>query len=98
MRKYTLASQTAKENVDLRDYADVIMDAVHDIMSAAAVRVEKDCYYVWPAPSQGDAIKIGREICKSALKEHCIHIPKLFNSVEIGGKKNESKKRNGGHP
>lgn len=103
MRKYTLASPTAKTTVDLRDYADIIIDAVHAVMPSAAVKVEQDCYYVDPTPTQGSAIKIGRHICQSALKIHCIQIPKLFCSVEMDAhtkEENESgknKQRVGGH-
>lgn len=98
MRKYTLASPSAKSMVDLRMFADVITEAVHQYMPLAAVRVEKDCYYVDPTPSQGDAIRIGRQICQSDLKVYCIQIPKLFSSIQIGGKKDGTrKKRTGGH-
>ena len=59
MRKYTLASSSAKSTVDLTDYTEVITAAVHEVMPKANVIVEKDCYYVDPAPSKGDAIRIG---------------------------------------
>lgn len=105
MRKYTLASSTARANTDLRDYADIIEEAVHEVMPKADVRVEKDCYFVSPTPSQGAAIRIGRQICKSALSGYCIHIPKLFSSIEVNDqpkkeeRKNEPKRKqlHGGH-
>ena len=99
MRKYTLASPSAKVSVDLRNYQNVIIEAVHEYMPTAVVRVEADCYYVSPTPSKGDAIRIGRKICESSLKEHCIQIPKLFSSIEIGGRKKHGTKPNpmGGH-
>ena len=83
MRKYTLASPTAKGTVDLRAFADVITEAVHQYMPQAAVRVERDCYYVDPTPPKGMAIRIGRQICKSALSRYCVQIPKLFSSIEV---------------
>ena len=95
MRKYTLASPTAKTKVDLRDYADIITDAVHAVMPSAVVKVEQDCYYVDPTPTQGSAIKIGRQICQSALKVYCIQIPKLFCSIEVESKTSEEDKNNG---
>lgn len=83
MRKYTLASSDARESVDLRVYAATIEAAVHEVMPTAAVIVEADCYCVEPTLKQGDAIRVGRMICRSALSQYCIQIPKLFSSVEI---------------
>lgn len=83
MRKYTLAASSSKENVDLRDYETVIIEAVQSVMPEATVTVEQSCYYVTPTPKPGDARKIGRQICKSGLSYYCIQIPKLFCSVEI---------------
>lgn len=89
MRKYTLASPTAKTTVDLRDYTDIIIGAVHAVMPSAIVTVEETFYTVDPTPTQGSAIKIGRQICQSALKTYCIQIPKLFCSVEVEPKTKE---------
>ena len=103
MRKYLLASVSEREDVDLRDYEDTIIEAVHEFMPKASVTVEKDCYYVDPTPDRGTAVKIGRKICQSQLKESCITIRKLFASVEIeGGTQNVTKKprdakHTGGH-
>ena len=99
MRKYTLASTSAKNAVDLREYKEDIIKAVHQIMPKSTVVVEENCYYVSPTPSQGSAIKIGRLICQSNLKNYCIQIPKLFSSIEIEEAKNEptQQKRLGGH-
>jgi len=83
MRKYTLASVDARNGVDLRDYEDIIVEAVRDVCPTAKVRVEKDCYYVSPTLSKGDAVKVGRLICKSKLSRYCIHIAKLFSSIEV---------------
>lgn len=99
MRKYTLASPESRLTVDLRDYQEIIESAVHEIMPAAKVIVEKDCYYVSPAPERGDAVKIGRLICKSDLNRHCVQIPKLFTSIPIEEGKHEKQqsKHPGGH-
>lgn len=86
MRKYTLANPQAKATVDLTDYSEVIANAVMDVMKDVddlTVLVEKDCYFVSPSPSKGDAIRIGRIICKSVLGGYCIQMPKLFTSVLI---------------
>lgn len=91
MRKYTLASGTARSSVDLRDYEEIIMKAVHDILPSAVVCVWEDHYTVAPTPRQGDAVKIGRAICKSALSMYCVQVPKLFTSVEIEEEKEEEK-------
>ena len=101
MRKYTLASPNARVFVDLREYSDVIVAAVVDVMGDdAEVMVRKDCYYVSPTPDRGDAIRIGRLICKSDLGRHCVQIPKLFSSIEVEEEPNdeaEQQKRDGGH-
>lgn len=102
MRKYTLASPDARVAVDLREHSDVIVAAVMDVMDDEDVEVvvRKDCYYVSPTPDRGDAIRIGRLICKSALGKHCVQIPKLFSSIEVEEEPNdetEQQKPNGGH-
>lgn len=89
MRKYTLASPESRSTVDLLEYREIIESAVLEIMPAAKVIVETGCYYVSPAPERGDAIKIGRLICKSNLNRHCIQIPKLFTSIEVKEVKHE---------
>ena len=99
MRKYTLASTDAKAQVDLTAYSDVITKAVHEVMPQARVIVERDAYYVDPDPAKGDAIRIGRTICKSALARHCVQVPKLFNSIPMKEGKHEERKQplTGGH-
>ena len=83
MRRYTLASLNARNDVDLRDFEDIIVDAVHSVCPTATVYVDESCYYVSPTPKKGEAVKIGRLICKSALCQYCVHIPKLFSSIEV---------------
>lgn len=99
MRKYTLASLSAKSAVDLRVFTDVITAAVHQYMPLAVVRVERDCYYVEPTPPKGMAIRIGRQICKSALSHYCVQIPKLFTSIEVEEESDNGtdQQRTGGH-
>lgn len=102
MKKYTLASSNARQDVDLRDHEDVIVRAVTDVMGSRVdqVLVEKNCYYVSPSPKKGEAIRIGRLICKSALGNHCVKIPKLFSSIEVEEEPNdetEQQKQHGGH-
>lgn len=101
MKKYTLASSAARKAVNLQDYEDVIINSVTDVMGSRVDRVvvEPDCYYVSPTPSKGDAIRIGRLICKSALGKHCVQTPKLFLSVEMEEENNDNseQKQYGGH-
>ena len=99
MRKYTLASPESRLTVDLRHYQEIIESAVQEIMPAAKVIVESDCYYVSPSPKRGDAVKIGRAICKSNLNRHCIQLPKLFTSIPVKEDKHEEQqpKHPGGH-
>lgn len=98
MRRYTLASLSARNDVDLRDFEGIIVDAVHSVCPTATILVEKDCYYVSPTPQKGDAVKIGRQICKSALCKYCVHIPKLFSSIEVKERSNVREQQPlGGH-
>ena len=86
MRRYCLASLQHKENVDLREYEDVIVNAVMAAMKDiedVSVSVYEKFYEVSPSPGRGAAIAIGRAICKSGLGKCCVQIPKLFSSVEV---------------
>ena len=105
MRRYALASPDHKQNVDLRDYEEVIVKAVNEAMKNVenvSVVVCERYYEVSPSPSRGAAIAIGRAICKSGLSKCCVQIPKLFSSIEVTKEKeekNDGKKKNrmGGH-
>ena len=105
MRRYALASLEHKQNVDLRLYESVIVEAVmagmKDVENVSVVVYER-YYEVSPSPSRGAAIAIGRAICNSGLGKCCVQIPKLFSSVEIlkdEEEKNDRRKENrmGGH-
>ena len=102
MRKYYLASTKERDDVDLRDYEQAIMDAVHQYMPNAQVEVTERYYTVHPTPDKGSAIKIGRLLSsKDVLGMYCVKIPKLFCSEEVEqGKEVENgreKKCIGGH-
>lgn len=92
MRRYVLASLEHRQDVDLRDYEDVIvgavMEAMKDVVDVSVV-VHERYYEVSPSPSRGAAIAIGRAICKSGLGKCCVQIPKLFSSVEVSTDKEE---------
>lgn len=105
MRRYALASPEHKQNVDLRNYEEVIVGAVIAAMKDVddiSVVVHERYYEVSPSPSRGAAIAIGRAICKSGLGKCCVQISKLFSSVEVytdEEENNDEKKTNrmGGH-
>lgn len=86
MRRYSLASSEHKQNVDLRDFEDVIVEAVMAAMkdiNGVSVVVTERYYEVSPSPGKGAAIAIGRAICKSGLAKYCIPVPKLFSGQEL---------------
>ena len=96
MRRYSLASSEHKQNVDLRDYEDVIVNAVMAVMKDVedvSVLVKEKFYEISPSPGRGTAIAIGRAICKSGLGKCCVQIPKLFSSVEVCIDKEEKNDR-----
>lgn len=96
MRRYCLASLEHKQNVDLRDYKEVIEEAVMAAMKDVAdvsVVVDERSYEVSPSPGRGAAIAIGRAIAKSGLGKCCVQIPKLFSSVEVCIDKEEKNDR-----
>ena len=86
MGRYALASPEYKQNVDLRNYEEVIAEAVMAAMKDiedVSVSVHEKYYEVSPSPGRGAAIAIGRAIAKSGLGKCCVQIPKLFSSVEV---------------
>lgn len=101
MRRYYLASAENRGIVDLREYQDEIVEAVHQIMPQAQVEVKKDFYEISPSPSKGCAIKIGKLLSsKDVLGGYCIKISKLFCSEEVESEEcidGTEKKRTGGH-
>lgn len=100
MRKYTLADGSKRSTVDLRDYEDVIKAAVEEFAPGTTVTVCKDHYIVNEPLSQSQAVKIGRKICESELKYHCVKLSKLFNSrilKEVSNDNRNKQKQNGGH-
>ena len=102
MREYYLADPASRGTVDLRDYEEEIIAAVHAVIPNATVIVKKQSYCVSPTPERGAAIKIGRALSKkNVLGSYCVQIPKLFNSIAIEKKEvtNDNKKQphHGGH-
>ena len=100
MRKYSLADGSKRGVVDLRDYEDIIRAAVEEFAPGTTVAICKDCYIVNEPLSQSQAVKIGRRICESDLKYHCVKLSKLFNSRLVKENVNDNRKeqkRPGGH-
>lgn len=100
MRKYTLANGQKRNQVDLRDYEDIIVAAVNEFAPDNTVVVTKNYYTVKEPLTQSQAVKIGRKICESELSRHCIKLSKLFNSTLVKEETNDNakeQKRSGGH-
>ena len=100
MRKYSLADGSKRSVVDLRNYEDIIRAAVQEFAPGTTVNVCKDYYTVNEALTQSQAVKIGRKICESDLKYHCVKLSKLFNSKIVKENVNDNRKeqkRSGGH-
>lgn len=100
VRKYSLADGFKRAVVDLRDYKDVIKAAIEEFAPGTTVNVCKDYYTVNEALTQSQVVKIGRKICESDLKYHCVKLSKLFNSKVVKENANDNRqeqKCSGGH-
>ena len=100
MRRYTLASLDARNDVDLSLFKDLIESTIREVIPGAIVKVEPSYYTVSPTPSRGDAIRIGRKLSKKqVLGQYCVKISKLFNGENVVIKEElyGEKKCNGGH-
>lgn len=92
MRKYILADGSKRSVVDLRDYEDIIRSAVQEFAPGTTVTVCKDYYILNEQLTQSQAVKVGRRICESDLKYHCIKLSKLFNSKPVKENVNDNRK------
>ena len=97
MRKYSLANISRRGSVDLREFEDVIINAVQEFAPGNTVVVASDYYMVRNPLTQSQAVKIGRRICESDLSRHCIKLSKLFNSKEVSDGNNKKQEHNGWH-
>lgn len=83
MRKYYLASSKYRNSVNLRDYKQVITDAVHSEMPDTKLTIHADYYTLDEQPTRGQAIRIGRKIAGSSLGKYCMIRPILFVGKNI---------------
>ena len=100
MRKYSLADGSKRGVVDLRNYEVIIKAAIEEFAPGTTVTVCKDYYILDKQLTQSQAVKVGRRICESDLKYHCIKLSKLFNSKPVKenvNDNNKEQKRPGGH-
>ena len=102
MRKYVLADNSKRGQVNLCDYKDIIVAAVQEFAPGSTVTVEKDYYMVKEPLTHSQAVRIGRRICESKLGNYCISLKltKLFNSTiiqEVTDGNRKKQKQTGGH-
>ena len=90
MRVYKLAAPYHRSYVDLRDFKDIIEQAVHKEVPNAKVVVKEDCYEIDKDISKGDAIRIGRTLASGELGQYCLQRATLFigHTVETAKKEN----------
>ena len=84
MRLFTFASGAARKEVDLRDFEDIIINTVKEVIPGAKVKVYPYGYVV-DKITRGEAIKIGRKLASTDLCTYCIKISKLFNGENLYG-------------
>jgi len=89
MRVYKLAAPYHRSYVDLRDFKDIIKQAVHQEVPDAKVVVKEDCYEIDKDISKGDAIRIGRTLASGELGQYCLQGATLFigHTVEKSNQK-----------
>lgn len=86
MRVYKLAAPYHRSYVDLRDFKDIIEQAVHKEVPDAKVIVKEDCYEIDKDISKGDAIRIGRTLASGELSQYCLLFV-VVNKTNKGYKK-----------
>ena len=84
MREYRFTSSFARDTVDLREYEDVIKDAVAHVNPKAKVEVYEDRYTI-DSISRSESVQVGRQLSKTALAQYCItvEISRLFYGQEV---------------
>lgn len=75
INRYYLVKSYARENTDLRDYDQGIVQAWKYVNPSLIVRVYSNYYEVIGEISKGDAIRAGRIIAKSSLGRHAVKYP-----------------------
>ena len=78
MRVYKLAAPYHRSYVDLRDFKDIIEQAVHKEVPDAKVVVKEECYEIDKDISKGDAIRIGRTLASGELGQYCLQRANLL--------------------
>lgn len=91
MRKYCFADKDYKHTIDLKDYADVIVEAVHEICPDIEVIVESDGYILPKDVPHGIKVKIGMALAKTELAQYCLNRPVLFRGKTMNEQKNKRK-------
>lgn len=86
INRYYLVKPYARENTDLRDYDQGIVQAWKYVNPSLIVRVYSNYYEVIGEISKGDAIRAGRIIAKSSLGRHAVKYPvnsKIPSTVQV---------------
>ena len=91
MRVYKLAAPYHRSYVDLRDFKDIIKQAVHQEVPDAKVVVKEDCYEIDRDISKGNAIRIGRTLASGELGKYCLQRATLFIGHTVEKIKSEKK-------
>ena len=85
MKKYVLASPEAQAVVNLKDHADLIANAVMDIVAEddPLITVDESSFSVTPAPSESEFDRIHTRLCSSSLSEFCDDGHILFKEATV---------------
>lgn len=83
MRIYRLANVQKRQEIDLRDYEEIIISIITEIVPDADVVVGVTDYTIMTDITKGQAIKIGRALAHSSLGTFSISRPILFVGEQL---------------
>ena len=67
-RKFRLLAENERDNVDLREYKDIIENTIQEIAPNTRITVRRD-YYMLDCVTQSQIVQIGRLLAKTEINK-----------------------------